>query len=464
MLNRSSGLSVAFLACGLGCAGQPAIQAILNGASYSGTLAPGMWATIFGTALAPSALVASSVPLPTQLNGVSVTVGGIPAPLIYVSPGQINAIIPFEVAISSTGGTVPVIVKTPTATSDTFNYFPLSKDAPALFTQNQGGTGAALAFDANFKPVTALGAGPIILYATGLGITSPPGSSASGGATSEPFNRVLDDLSVYVGETRATVAFAGLAPGFPGIFQINVTPKGPVSDRIYLQTGGWQSNIASVPMAAGSNVSNVTGSIDGLYPATGQNATVLGGSAFPVSTSLMFMAASFNVTFDILPNAKPFAVVATSEAGSSVINIDPVQNTYRAVVSVPLPATRVGDFSRWPSPLYDFFTCNPSSGCFPFPNNVVPVTRLDPIQAKAIALLPQPSASTSADGVNSSFVSSGSLASSHVVIGSSSLGALSNFGGFIQIAHGGITPRTTTFNLYVDGKLITTKNVNYTVN
>lgn len=462
MLDYSRELTIALLAFGGVCCGQPAIQGVFNGASYSGNVAPGAWVSIFGTSLAPSALAASGSPLPTQLNGVSVTIGGVPAPLVYVSPGQINAIIPFEVTIpTSPSIDTPVIVQTSTAASSAFNIR-LSKDAPALFTQNQAGTGAALAFDANFKPVSSIQAGnPIVLYAVGLGATNPPASSASGGATFEPFNLVQDNLSVYVGDSQATIAFAGLAPGFPGIYQLNVIPNGPISDRVYLQEGGWQSNITSVPITGGSNVANVAGSIDGLYPATGANATNFGGSTYgPVTASVMFMGASFNVTFDIQPNAKPFSIVATSETGTSVVNIDPVHSAYQASVSAPTVAARAGNFFAAQFLVYDFLSCSPS-GCLVFPNNIIPVTRLDPIQLKALAVLPLPSANTSPDGMNSVLVSSGTLPSGHLVLDSTSMGL--NFGGFLQIAHPGASPRSTTFSLYVDGVLIASKSASYTV-
>jgi uncharacterized protein (TIGR03437 family) len=167
-----------------------------------------------------------------ELDGVSVTIGGIAAPLKFISPGQINAIIPFEVTLSEL---VPVVVTTSTGASTPFNIYYLSKDSPALFTQNGSGTGAALAFDANFQAVTVATNSPIVLYAAGLGATNPPGSSASGGSATAPFNDVEDKVSVFVGDVPATIEFAGLAPGVPGVYQLNVTPNGPISDRVYLR-------------------------------------------------------------------------------------------------------------------------------------------------------------------------------------------------------------------------------------
>jgi uncharacterized protein (TIGR03437 family) len=246
---------------------------VLNGASYSGNVAPGTWVSIFGTELAASVATATSIPLQTTLNAVSVSIGGIAAPLSYVSPTQINAVVPFEITIPPPSVTpedvmsLPVVVTTPAGTSAPLTIS-LSRDSPGLFTLNGAGTGTVIALDANFNLLSAVGGGPIMLYADGLGPTNPPASSASGGASSEPLNQVVDNVSVFVGETQATVLFAGLAPGFPGIYQLNVIPNGPISDRVYLQVNGWQSNITSLPISPGSNATKVTGTIQGHYPPT----------------------------------------------------------------------------------------------------------------------------------------------------------------------------------------------------
>jgi len=114
--------------------GAPVVTNVLNGASYGGVLAPGTWAAIFGTGLATSAATATSVPLATTLGSVMVTFGGVAAPLYYVSPNQINAVIPFTVAIPKTSGsTVPVVVTVGSTASAAFNVM-LSADAPAIFT------------------------------------------------------------------------------------------------------------------------------------------------------------------------------------------------------------------------------------------------------------------------------------------------------------------------------------------
>jgi uncharacterized protein (TIGR03437 family) len=70
----------------------------------------------------------------------------------------------------------------------------------------------------------------IILYAAGLGPTDDSG-------------RVTDPVEVYLGERKAQVTFAGFAPGISGVYQLNVIAPALATDRIYLRSGGWQSNI-----------------------------------------------------------------------------------------------------------------------------------------------------------------------------------------------------------------------------
>jgi uncharacterized protein (TIGR03437 family) len=431
------------------CQGQVAVEGVLNGASYSGNLAPGTWVSIFGTQLAPSNASAGSVPLLTQLNGVGVTFGGIAAPLLYVSPGQINALIPFEVTVPPIDGTVPVVVTTPAGTSPAFNVI-LSQDSPGLFTQNSAGTGAALAFNPSFQPITALDDSPVVLYASGLGQTNPPASSASGGASTEPFNRIVDNLSVFVGESKATILSAGLAPGFPGVYQLNVMPNGPVTDRIYLVVNGWESNNVTAPLPSGTNATNITGTIDSLYPP----------SAAPFNASVDLMAGTFTASFDIAPGAKPFSVAATSKAGTAIISIDPPGGSWQATISAPTAAAFAGNFSisEFGSVL-DFLTCTANGGCSPFPNNLIPISLMDPLSLKALAVLPL-ATTTTTGSVNGTFTESGALpANGHFSIDQNTLKELMNFGGFIQVAEAGPATRTTTFNLYVDGQLIASKGV-----
>jgi uncharacterized protein (TIGR03437 family) len=405
--------------------------------------------------------------LPYQLGGVSVTVGGLAAPLGFVSASQINLLIPFELSV---GAGVPVVVTTAKGTSAPLNVT-LTRDTPALFTQNGQGTGMALAFDASFDPLTGVGSDAIVLYAAGLGPTSPPpASSALGGAATEPFNRVQDNLAVMIGELPCGVAFAGLAPGLPGVYQLNVIPpQNPLSNRLYISENGALSNVVTLPIPVGTNVTNVGATIDGLYPASGFFATMAGGQPMggPLAFSAMLTAAAVGVSFDILPDAQPFAVAAISPAGNAVFQIDPIHGTWQGYATTPWPAARVYDFSGTGLQVYDLQTG------LPFPLDVVPYWRLDPIASTALGRIPFPNVLSDPTVPSPNGILAYSVqplpASGHFSIGDGSGQQLdlSNyglwFGGFMDLGTAPAPTQTAQFLLFVDGMLVASKSIPYAV-
>jgi uncharacterized protein (TIGR03437 family) len=424
---------------------QPNVRAVLNAASYSSSLAPGTWTVIQGAELAPGP--ASSDNPAAALNGVSVTIGGIAAPLVSVAPDQLNALIPFEVAELRFGqqAEVPVLVTTPAGTSSPFSI-KLSRNAPGIYTQNREGTGDAVVSDVNLDPVSTVGVDPILLRATGLGPLS-----------SEPQGRVVDSVQVFIGDQPADLTLAGPS-GVPGIYLLNATPKTPISNRVYLRVNGVQSNIATLPIPVGLNVTNAAGSIGGLYPASGAAPT-----SGPVSFSAMLVAGTFTASFDLLPNARPFSVIARAGTGpafvssSAVIHIDPLQNTWQAGLTVPTAAARLYDFSDSGPVVLDFLTGRT------FPGGIVPLSRQDPAALNAIRLLSLPNAEFR-PATNAILVASGVLPpGGHFTIDSNILSELSNFGGFTEITRQGGLPLTATFQLFVDGLLVASREITYPV-
>jgi hypothetical protein len=314
----------------------------------------------------------------------------------------------------------------------------------------------ALVFDANLKPVaTVHPTDTLILYAAGLG---PVDSSG----------RVVDPVDVYLGERRAQVQFAGLAPGFAGVYQLNVTAPALATDRIYLRSGGWQSNIVYMGTQLGTNTMNVTGSIDGLYPSSSPGyptAPCLGqltfGSCGSETFSIMLHAGTFSTSFDIAASAKAFDVAAVGEAGGVVISIDPAAKTYTASVTTMTAAARAGDFSNAVAPLWDYATCTlPTAVCVPFPGpGIVPLSRIDQFWARAAGTLPMPNAAGT--GPNGTFQMSGTLSGSHFAVDAQNNSAVSMFGGIVQIPWGPFNLFGSTFTLYVDGVAITAKSLPY---
>jgi len=448
--------------CAVCALAQPAAQSIVNAASYSGALAPGALASIFGTQLAPQPATAGAVPLPYSLGNVSVTVGGLQAPLLYVSATQINLLIPFEAA---PGASAPVVVTTPAGSAKL--PLVLGGAAPAIFTSNSQGAGAALAFDANFQAITALTGAPIVLYATGLGPTNPPpASSADGGSASPPYNTVTGNLRVTIGELPCAIGFAGLAPGLPGVYQLNVTPPAnPQSNRLYLSVNGIASNAVTLPVPVGRNVTNLSGTIQGLYPATGIFATLWGGSmGEPLAVSEMLTAATIGLEFDILPGAQPFTVIATSPAGNAVFQIDPAHGTCEGSSPAPYAGPRVYDFGGFGIPLYNLQTGAE------FPGDITPAALIDTVASMAIGRLPYPTnlsqPPTSPNGVVQ-YTACPLNASGHFAIGSNDGQPLdfSNYGlfygGFFDLGKSPAPTGTVQFALLVDGVLVASQTVPY---
>ena len=437
---------------------QPVVTTVVNKASYSAVVSPNCWVVIAGYNFASSSVTAPTASLPTTLGGVSVTVGGLPASLLSVSPNEIDALIPSQAAIPQ-NAVVPLVV-TSGGGSVTYSVR-LTRNSPALFTSP--GNGLALVFDSNFRQVDTIGPqDTVVLYATGLGPTDTSG-------------RAVDNVEVYIGDRRAQVLFAGLAPGLPGIYQLNVTAPPPATDRIYLRTGGWQSNIVNIGIRNGTNTANVKGTIDGIYPSSdlGYPKTPLRpcigdndpGPCGPIgmfdSASIMLHAGVFTVSFDIVPGAGPFAVAAVGEAGGSIISIDPAAGTYTGSITTLTPAAVQGDFSSSIMPLWDYAGCNWRSGvCLQFPNSTLPHSRIDPYWVRATQMLPAPN-TTAVASPNAFRQVSGSLSESRFAVDAQSNSPLSTFGGIVQIPYGPFEVGVSTFSLYVDGKLIASKGLPY---
>ena len=217
-------------------------SSVVNGASFraaadpNGAVAPGALVAIFGANLAGETQLAMSVPLSTRLpdtaEGTSVTFNipgsSISAPLFFVSSGQINAQVPFGVPVGT--GSVSVQVRRGSKTSAT-QPVQVADVSPGIFTVNQQGTGAGAILHAdNFQAVsTSAPARPgefLLIFCTGLGPVDPPVPSGDI-APAEPLARTITTPLVNVGGLPATVSFSGLAPGFVGLYQVNLqVPQG----------------------------------------------------------------------------------------------------------------------------------------------------------------------------------------------------------------------------------------------
>ena len=259
--------------------------------------------------------------------------------------------------------------------------------------------------------------------------------------------------SYILSSVNATTAANGILWIAPNPLSNQITIPG--IDIAYFIDGSNDSvNVAfgNTDGGIGTNTANVTGSIDGLYPASG--APVGGSTLGPVTLSALLTAGTFTASLDVLPNANPFTIEAKSAGGSAIININPAQNTWQAAYSVPTAAARHWDFSGAGFTVADF-----SNGGAPFPNNVAPISRVDPIALSAASGLPLPNVAGTT-GANGTWSASGTLpAGAHFTIGTGT-NPPSGFGGFINLVARGA--QSTNFSLYVDGLLVASKQVPFT--
>ena len=193
---------------------------ILNAASELPAIAPGTLIAIYGTNLAAGTAQFSAAPLPVLLGGTSVSINGTPVPLLYASPGQVNAQVPYETKV----GTAKLIV-TSTGVSSAAVNFEVAATGPGIFTQQPGTHVLALNLADGTLNASQTPARPgqyITAYLTGQGAVNPPVTTGDVAPSSPPFPVPVAPVVVKIGGQIASVPFAGLAPGFIGLLQMNV--------------------------------------------------------------------------------------------------------------------------------------------------------------------------------------------------------------------------------------------------
>jgi uncharacterized protein (TIGR03437 family) len=203
----------------------PQITSVVNAADFNTTIAPGGLITVFGNQLSPVNLATSDVPLPTALADSCLTVNGLPMPILFVSPSQVNAQIPFQ-----TVGNVTLILRTPGGTSDNYNLQVLP-GAPSVFQVNIPGDSATVAaiirnddggIVTDSHPIHRKSNTALVIYGTGLGQTAPAVQSGMPSPAS-PLAVALNHPTVTLGGVQLPLLYFGLTPGEVGVNQINVS-------------------------------------------------------------------------------------------------------------------------------------------------------------------------------------------------------------------------------------------------
>jgi len=224
---------------------------VVNGASYSAPVVPGSIAAVFGTFFLTSPSIDASLPLETSLQNLSLQFsGGTNAPLYYVSGTQVNLQVPWEL----TGDTTASLTATLNSMTGAAQSVTVAPAAPAIFTTNSQGTGQGAIQDASYhlvdssNPATP-GATTILIYCTGLGpVTNQPATGAA--ASTTDLDPTVTMPTVTIGGVPATPSFSGLAPGYVGLYQVNVpVPAGVATGSavpVVISMNGVNSNTATI--------------------------------------------------------------------------------------------------------------------------------------------------------------------------------------------------------------------------
>ena len=208
-------------------------QGVVNNTIYLGgdTLGAGSIAVVFGEQLMlGDPVLAATLPLGTTLGGVRVLVNNQPAPVFYASYGQVNFLIPYEV---DPGEAVVKVERGGQAGNSV--TVPVAARAPRILRLGIGEYGIVVNTDGSFPiPATpglnshpAQAGDTLVIYAIGLGQTSPAVQNGVA-APSNPLAAVPSVNVIFGGQgfvegTAQAPSFAGLTPGFVGLYQINVT-------------------------------------------------------------------------------------------------------------------------------------------------------------------------------------------------------------------------------------------------
>jgi uncharacterized protein (TIGR03437 family) len=224
-----------------------AVGGVVNDADFAaGPVAPGSLVAIFGSGLAASEQTFTGFPLTTSLAGVTVNVNGANAPMFYAGSGQVNIQLPFATGV----GTAELTVSDGCGSSGQA-AFNVAQAAPHIFQNAAGQATAVLNQDYSVNgPTNPAKTGSIVMvYLTGIGPVSNQPADGAAASMTQLSPSLLQPWSATVSGWAANVDWVGLAPGYVGLDQANVTVPTGLSTGYYpiiLSVGGVASNGPSI--------------------------------------------------------------------------------------------------------------------------------------------------------------------------------------------------------------------------
>ena len=215
---------------------------VVGAAAYNSGPSPGTLISIFGTSLSDGTASSAQLPLETRLKNTSALVSGRRLPLFFTSTEQVNAVVPYDLPIRSNA---QLIIQRGNAISVPEPVL-ISESQPAIFSTDSTGKGQGHIYvaKADGSQILADSANPaksgdyLVMYVSGLGLVDPAVTAGSA-APSDVLARTANPANVTIGGQPAQVVFAGLTPGFAGLYQVNVIVPGGVApgDRVPVVVG-----------------------------------------------------------------------------------------------------------------------------------------------------------------------------------------------------------------------------------
>lgn len=297
-----------------GVTAPPSIRAAVNSANFGPSPAAGGLGTILGTGLASGQAVADTLPLPTRLLDVQVSVAGVPAPLLYAAPTQINFQVPYEVA-PQTGDVVVYRGGDPVASA----AVQVRNVAPEVFRfedgrcilQHQDGT--------LNSPSNSADSGSVLrAWLTGIGPVEPAVQTGWAAPLSSTSRATLPATARF-GTTAAQLQSYGLVPGLVGVGQAGLVVPALARGDYDLVFAAGAATSAPCRVSAGRDAPAPT--ISGCQPRTGPSSggtvVTISGTGFQTGASVFFgQTAAGNVIF-----SGATALQATTPAGTGTVAV-----------------------------------------------------------------------------------------------------------------------------------------------
>jgi uncharacterized protein (TIGR03437 family) len=219
-------------------------------------LSPGTISAVYGTGLAPASVSTGPAPLPTMYGSTFALVGAVRAPLYFLSSGQINLQVPYNVTAAAPQQ-VPIILSVNNALTlpQTLNIVAAT---PGVLSYDNGSTPPSVQNGALIKAqhssdgslvTSASPAQPgeyLVMYLVGMGATNPGVASGAESPGPPSLASAIAQPTVTVGSEPSTVLFAGLTPGFVGLYQIDFqVPTNAPSGQLVVTVA--QNGVAANP-------------------------------------------------------------------------------------------------------------------------------------------------------------------------------------------------------------------------